>query len=324
MANYVSYANATELMTAIGQKFAALNGAYVVKGNSAFANLPSTLTAAMSGYVYNVTDDFTTDSRFVEGAGKDYPAGTNVVIVNLGDSTTPDMKFDVIGSFIDVDALEQAIADVSAMIASEFDTTASYTTGDLVTYEGDLYKFTADHAAGAWDAGDVDGVTVEELLAAIDTRITSANGRINSILALLAPAFSSATAYVQGDVVTYEDGLYVFVADHSAGDWSSSDVAAATVDSLIDAVNSSIGALNTRVNTIAGDLAPAFNSANAYAIGDVVVYQDVVYEFTSAHTAGDPWSSSEVTAKKLSELVSAAEPDELTTAQVNTLIGLLD
>ena len=148
MANYVSYANATELMTAIGQKFAALNGAYVVKGNSAFANLPSTLTAAMSGYVYNVTDDFTTDSRFVEGAGKDYPAGTNVVIVNLGDATTPDMKFDVIGSFIDVDALEQAIADVSAMIASEFDTTASYTTGDLVTYEGDLYKFTADHAAG--------------------------------------------------------------------------------------------------------------------------------------------------------------------------------
>ena len=46
MANYVSYANATELMTAIGQKFAALNGAYVVKGNSAFASLPSTLTAA--------------------------------------------------------------------------------------------------------------------------------------------------------------------------------------------------------------------------------------------------------------------------------------
>ena len=84
MANFVSYANATELMTEIGNKFRALNSAYVPRGTSTFANLPTTLTKTMGGYVYNVTDDFTTTALFVEGAGKKYSAGTNVVIIDNG------------------------------------------------------------------------------------------------------------------------------------------------------------------------------------------------------------------------------------------------
>lgn len=36
-------------------------------------------------------------------------------------------------------------------IAPLFDDTAAYSEGDLVYYEGVLYKFDADHAAGAWD-----------------------------------------------------------------------------------------------------------------------------------------------------------------------------
>lgn len=54
---------------------------YVPVGSVAFASLPATLTKAMVGWTYNVTDAFTTDSRFVEGAGIDYPAGQNVVVV---------------------------------------------------------------------------------------------------------------------------------------------------------------------------------------------------------------------------------------------------
>ena len=59
------------------------------------------------------------------------------------------------------------------------------------------------------------------------------------------------------------------------------------------------------------DLAPAFNSANAYAIGAYVTYTDGnMYKFTSAHTAGDPWSSSEVTQVTVgSELSSASSVD---------------
>lgn len=36
-------------------------------------------------------------------------------------------------------------------IAPVFDDTAAYSAGDLVYYDGVLYKFDADHAAGAWD-----------------------------------------------------------------------------------------------------------------------------------------------------------------------------
>ena len=254
MGNFVSYSNATDLMTAIGQKFAALSGAYIFKGSSTFANLPAQLTDAMTGYVYNMSEEFTTDSRFIEGAGKKYPAGTNVAVANVGSVSTPDMKFDVIGAFVDVDAIMDAIKDVSDMISEEFDDTAAYAIGDIVVYEGALYKFKAAHAAGAWAAADVDEVTVDDLIKALEASIATVSGR---------------------------------------------------------------------VNTVVGDLADAFDSTQAYAIGDVVTYQDGLYKFKAAHTASDPWSSSEVDAVTVESLISSAEPDELTSAQVDALIALL-
>lgn len=222
--NFVSYNDATELMTAIGNKLETLSGAYVIRGNSTFANLPSVLTEAMNGYAYNVTDAFTTDARFVEGAGKKYPANSNVVVVDLStyDAVTPvgsenpssegwyefingkyvlstdtevdgtktyyaktvTVKFDVMGSFIDVEALENAIQDVSDMIAGEFDDATNYTTGQVVVYEGGLYKFDTDHTAGAWDISEVTQTTVEELIAnAEPSSLTTA--QINALLALL-------------------------------------------------------------------------------------------------------------------------------------------
>ena len=314
MSNFVSYSNATELMTAIGQKLAALNGAYVVKGNSTFENLPSTLTAAMNGYVYNVTNDFTTTNDFVEGAGKDYPAGTNVVIVNLGDSTTPNMKFDVIGSFVDVEALEDAIADVSAMITGDFDKTQAYAIGDIVVYDGGLYKFTSAHTANDdWDSSEVSATTV---IALLQQQNVDLKAYADTVANMIADPFSATTAYAAGDVVTYGNHLYIFSSSHSAGAWTGSDVTEIQVMDYI-------ATLDGRVDTIAADLASAFDASQAYAIGAVVIKDDVLYKFTSAHTAGDPWSSSEVTAVTLASLVQAAEPDELTAAQITALEALL-
>jgi glutamate mutase epsilon subunit len=59
----------------------AVAGIYKVKGSTTFAKLP---TSASVGDVYNVTDAFTTTSSFVEGAGKSYPAGTNVAYTDNG------------------------------------------------------------------------------------------------------------------------------------------------------------------------------------------------------------------------------------------------
>ena len=185
MANFVSYANAETLMTSIGNKIKALNGAYVIRGNSTFANLPTTLTKAMTGYVYNVTTDFTTTALFVDGAGKKYPAGTNIVIVNLGDDTTPDMKYDIIGSFVDVDAINAEIEKVSDMISvDDFDDTATYAIGDIVKHDNTLYKFKSAHSAGDWDVTEVNAVTVLDLVADAEPDSLTAE-QITALTALL-------------------------------------------------------------------------------------------------------------------------------------------
>ena len=240
MANFVSYSDAQALMTKIGQKFSALTGAYIPRGSSAFASLPATLTSSMLGYVYNVTDDFTTDARFVEGAGIDYPAGSNVVVVDTDTTgSSPDYKFDVLGGFVDLSAIEQAIDDISGMIADEFDESNAYAIGDVVVHEYGLYKFTSAHTASdPWDATEVSTVTVEDL---IDLVLTTANSNIATakatVEALMADEFAAATAYVVGDIVTHEDGLYKFKAAHTAGNpWDATEVDAVQMTDLLDAI----------------------------------------------------------------------------------------
>lgn len=91
--------------------------AYTPKGSVAFANLPA-LDASREGFVYNITDAFTTTSDFVEGAGASYPAGTNVVIINTTGST---YKYDCLSGIVDLSAY-QLSADLIAITNSEIDT----------------------------------------------------------------------------------------------------------------------------------------------------------------------------------------------------------
>ena len=306
MANYVSYADMQVLMTAIGNKFSALNGAYVIKGNSAFANLPATPTAAQTGFVYNVTDSFTTDSRFVEGAGKQYPADTNVVIVNLGDATTPNMKYDVIGAFVDTEAINTALGNLQVSLADAFDATESYDQGDIVTYGHKLYQFTADHAAGDWTGSDVTAITVEELFDAAGGDVSALVTRVGLIEDSIAPTFAATESYAAGDLVFHNDVLYRFTAAHTAGAWTGSDATAVTIDALINDIEESIDDVDARADLLAADLADEFDATAAYEIGDVVKYEDVLYKFNTAHAAG-AWTGSDVDAVTVVDLVDAAD-----------------
>jgi hypothetical protein len=250
----------TALMTAIGNKFSALTGAYIPKGSLAFASLPATPTSSMLGYVYNVTDAFTTDSRFVEGAGIDYPAGSNVVVIDADTTgSSPDYKFDVLAGFVDLSQINAAIAAIKAMIAGTFNTSDAYAIGDVVIYENGLYKFTSAHVAGAWDSTEVAATTVDELIRAA---LASANSHANS--------------------------------------------AVATAKTAVEA-----------------SIAPEFAAANAYSAGDLVYHEDGLYKFTSAHTAGDPWDATEVSSTTVTDLVEDAEPESLTPQQIADLEALL-
>ncbi len=92
------FQTASQVQAAISS---AITGVYTPKGSIAFASLP-TAAAGNKGWVYNITDAFTTTAAFVEGAGHSYGAGTNVVCVDAGSGS---YKWDVLAGTIDLTEL---------------------------------------------------------------------------------------------------------------------------------------------------------------------------------------------------------------------------
>ena len=80
----------------------AISSTYKPAGSVDFASLP-TPAVGEEGKVYNVNDEFTTTDNFVEGTGKKYPAGTNVVCIETEVDT---YKWDVLAGFVDLSAYE--------------------------------------------------------------------------------------------------------------------------------------------------------------------------------------------------------------------------
>lgn len=91
-----------------------ISSTYKPAGNVTFAGLP-TPDEAHLGYVYNVTDAFTTTASFVEGADQSYPAGTNVAIV-VGE-TEGTYLYDAMAGFVDLSGYAKT-SDVSKVTAS--------------------------------------------------------------------------------------------------------------------------------------------------------------------------------------------------------------
>lgn len=76
-----------------------VSSVYKAKGSVADLSSLPTPDKAHDGFVYNIENEFTTTDLFVEGAGKTYPAGTNVVIVN---TTGTKYKYDVLAGMVDL------------------------------------------------------------------------------------------------------------------------------------------------------------------------------------------------------------------------------
>ena len=94
-----------EAKTYTDQQIAArISSTYKAGGSVAFASLPE-LTATEEGKVYNILDKFTTTDDFVEGPGKSYPAGTNIVCIDVGEE---EFKWDVLAGMVDLSAYDTA------------------------------------------------------------------------------------------------------------------------------------------------------------------------------------------------------------------------
>lgn len=99
-------------------------GGLIYRGSILFANIPTTNLKA--GDMYNIEDDFTTDSRFQEGAGFSVKAGTNIA----WNGTKWDLLAAGGGSEIQVVTMPTASADnVDDIVQFIGASTGSYTNG---------------------------------------------------------------------------------------------------------------------------------------------------------------------------------------------------
>ena len=71
--------------------------------------------------------------------------------------------------------------DMSSLITADFDGTQNYAVGDIVIYQGNLYRFIQAHSAGAWDANDVELVTVVELIGEKATTVKISQAAYNAL-----------------------------------------------------------------------------------------------------------------------------------------------
>ena len=295
MANFMSFANAKELMAAIGVKFDAIEGAFTFRGTCTFANLPSVLTQSMVGYVYNLSEAFETDNRFIEGAGKEYPVGTNVGIADVGTITYNA----VVDPAADANPLANGWYELNASNVYVLSTDEELVAGK--TYytktENHIYKF--DVAAGFID---VEGIESD----------------IQDVANMIADEFDEDNAYSIGDYVNYDGKLYRFINAHTATDpWDATEAIVISVATIVTD-------LDDRTKKIRDSLIEEFDITKAYAIGDSVGYQYKIYKFTAAHAANAAWDPAKVTEVTIKDLIDEAEPESFTAAQINALIALLD
>lgn len=95
-------------------KAGSVTGVFVPKGNaSSIADLP-TPSAETLGWLYNMTNDFTTTADFVEGAGINYKAGENVAII---EPTPRVYKYDVFSGTVDLSTIQSDIATLQGQMA---------------------------------------------------------------------------------------------------------------------------------------------------------------------------------------------------------------
>ena len=168
---------------------AAISSVYKPAGSTTFANKPS-LSSSIEGYVYNVSDAFTTTSDFVEGAGKSYPAGTNIVCINTATSGTAVYKWDVLAGFVDLSGYQTLIDSTHKLSADLVDDTSTthkfVSSSDITNWNGKVdantsitgatkCKITYDSKGLVTAGADLTASDIPDISATYQTKLSSTN-----------------------------------------------------------------------------------------------------------------------------------------------------
>lgn len=176
-----NYYNKTETDGQIDSKIAtAISSTYKPAGSTTYVGLPEP-SAGEEGKVYNVSDAFTTDEDFVEGTGKSYPAGTNVVCIDSDDAGT--YKWDVLSGFVDLSAYETT-SSVDGKLANKVDKVV----GSSLVQDTLITKLTNMAQINGVAAGEleIDGESHELSIVAVDSsKVTGLEaalaGKVNAV-----------------------------------------------------------------------------------------------------------------------------------------------
>ena len=161
---FENYYDKTETDGQIDSKIAtAISSTYKPAGSTTYVGLPAP-SAGEEGKVYNVSDAFTTDEDFVEGTGKSYPAGTNVVCIDSDDAGT--YKWDVLSGFVDLSAYETT-SSVEGKLANKVDKVV----GSSLVQDTLITKLTNMAQINGVAAGEleIDGESHELSIVAVDS-----------------------------------------------------------------------------------------------------------------------------------------------------------
>ena len=125
-------------------KINALPSAIIPKGTRTFSQLaPATdLAAGSLGFMWNISDAFTTTADFAEGAGHSIPAGANVYVANVGTAAEPSYKYDIFQGMYDLSGYalksEMSIADVAGDATKKTITLKSGLSQDVLVAHQDI------------------------------------------------------------------------------------------------------------------------------------------------------------------------------------------
>lgn len=136
---YLDKAGLKKVLTKLKEKFASIDAIVFKDAVANIAALPA-LGDAKAGWMYTITGEDTTTADFVEGAGKVIDTFAEVVCVNKGTESVPELKWFVMGN---VFSLKDKVSFGEELPVAPFDKQAFCYTGE------NTYKYTAATPVGS-------------------------------------------------------------------------------------------------------------------------------------------------------------------------------
>lgn len=223
---------------------------------------------------------------------------------------------------------EYALIDVDgrAIIAPNFSVEASYDIGDHVIYEDNLYRFKAEHAAGAWNSAHVDQVTVDTEIKRLEGIMAGGvhyRGKTSTALyegAITNPISIGGAQYTaeSGDLVLVDRNsvalTYATGTAYSANTYIKNDGLYYITNAAITAgENTSITAIEAKLDAVKSDPEFLFDGTQWNLMGSIGEgLGDLAFKDSASGTYTKPTGSGSVTIKKYTETEKYLERTTIT------------